>query len=67
MESGDNITTHLTGFSYDRTVPLILAGAGIQKGIYPTRAKILDLAPTLSFILGILPPATSYGQILNIF
>ena len=67
MESGDNITTHLTGFSYDRTVPLILAGPGIQKGIYPTRAKILDLAPTLSFILGILPPATSYGQILNIF
>lgn len=67
MESSDNLTTHVTGFSYDRTVPLILAGPGIQKGIYPKRAKILDLAPTLSFMLKILPPATSQGQILDIF
>lgn len=67
MESADKATTHVTGFSYDRTVPLVIAGPGIQKGIYPVRAKILDIAPTLSFILGLVPPATSHGQILDIF
>ncbi len=67
MESADKATTHVTGFSYDRTVPLAIAGPGIQKGIYPKRAQILDIAPTLSFILGIVPPATSHGQILDIF
>ncbi len=67
MESADKATTHVTGFSYDRTVPLAIAGPGIQKGIYPKRAQILDIAPTLSFMLGIVPPATSHGQILDIF
>ncbi len=67
METSNNLTTHVTGYSYDRTVPLIFSGPGIQKGIYPKRAKIIDIAPTLSFMLGIIPPATSHGQILEIF
>ena len=67
MESGDKATTHVSGFSYDRTVPLVMVGPGIQKGIYPKRAQILDIAPTLSFMLGLVPPATSHGQILDIF
>jgi predicted AlkP superfamily pyrophosphatase or phosphodiesterase len=67
MEGSENTTTHMTGYTYDRMVPLILAGKGIQPGIYPKRAQILDIAPTLSFILGIIPPATSSGQILDIF
>lgn len=67
IPEGKARATHLTGFSYDRSVPLILAGKGIKAGIYPHQANILDLAPTLSFLYGVLPPATSSGKILEIF
>lgn len=64
---GGAATTHVTGYSYDRTVPLILYGRGIQAGIYPEQARVIDIAPTLSFILGIIPPANNSGKILDVF
>ncbi len=67
MHEGRSGTTHLTGFSYDKSVPLIFLGKGIKAGIYPQQAKVVDIAPTLSFIYGVLPPATSAGKILEIF
>jgi predicted AlkP superfamily pyrophosphatase or phosphodiesterase len=60
-------TTHLTGFNYDRSVPIIFSGKNIRSGIYPQQANVIDIAPTLSFIYGVLPPATSSGKILEIF
>ena len=56
--------THITGYAYDRTVPLILVGDRMKAGVYPKTAKVVDLAPTLSFILGVLPPATNEGRVL---
>ena len=62
--AGDH-PTHMTDYSYDRTVPLIFAGNRVKTGVYATPAKVLDLAPTLSFLLGILPPAKSEGRVLS--
>ncbi len=58
-------TTHLTGYSYDRTVPLILSGPGIRSGIYSQPADVVDIAPTLSFFAGVLPPAMNEGRVLS--
>ena len=57
--------THLSGYSYDRYVPLVLTGRSFRPGRYAQSAKIVDLAPTLSFLLGIVPPALSEGRVLS--
>jgi hypothetical protein len=65
MTSGDG-TEHITGYTYDRMVPLILAGAGVRAGgARPERAAIVDLAPTLAFLARVLPPALSEGRVLS--
>lgn len=65
-ESSDNApTNHMTGYSYDASVPLILVGAPFKKGVYGIPAKVVDAAPTLSHLLGILPPALSEGRVLT--
>ncbi len=56
--------THMTGWSYDRTVPMILMGRAFKPGVY-AGANIIDLAPTLSFVLGVLPPAMNEGRVLS--
>lgn len=56
---------HVTGYAYDRMVPLIISGLNVKAGVYSSKAKVIDLAPTLSFIMGTLPSATSQGRILN--
>ncbi|MBC7465413.1 MAG: alkaline phosphatase family protein [Bdellovibrio sp.] len=65
MEKDENFATHMTGFSYDRMVPLVLFGKNIQPAVHPEQVHIVDLAPTLSFLLGVLPPATSSGRVLK--
>jgi predicted AlkP superfamily pyrophosphatase or phosphodiesterase len=62
--SDDDLITHQTGYSYDRTVPLILAGKRFKKGLYPN-GHVEDLAPTLSYILGVLPPSLSEGRVMS--
>lgn len=57
--------THVTGYSYDRTVPLVLAGETFRAGTYGQAADIVDVAPTLAFLLGIVPPAGSEGRVLD--
>jgi predicted AlkP superfamily pyrophosphatase or phosphodiesterase len=66
MEQDDNCVTHITGYSYDRTVPLLISGKNVVNGVY-AGAKIVDLAPTLSHLLHILPPSNSSGRVLPIF
>lgn len=56
---------HLTGYAYDRMVPLLLAGRKIRPGVFGQTAKVVDIAPTLSFILGVLPPSQSEGRVLH--
>ena len=57
--------THVTGYNFDRTVPIILAGSGIRSGVYSRMVEVVDIAPTLSFISGILMPSVSEGRVLS--
>ncbi|MBC7712816.1 MAG: hypothetical protein H7177_05730, partial [Rhizobacter sp.] len=60
-----NQTTHMTGYSYDRTVPLILTGTAFKKEIFPKIVNIVDIAPTLTFLTGTIPPSLSEGRVLT--
>lgn len=57
--------THTTGYEYDRSVPLIIAGGAAKAGVYARDVEVVDLAPTLSFMLGLVAPSGSDGRILN--
>jgi predicted AlkP superfamily pyrophosphatase or phosphodiesterase len=65
MLDHEDTVTHLTGYSYDRTVPLIFVGGAFKPGVYATHGAIIDIAPTLSFISGTIPPSMSEGRVLS--
>ncbi len=58
--------THGAPYAYDTSVPLLLAGAGIKPGRYTQRVSTLDIAPTLSDLLGILQPSGCEGHVLSL-
>lgn len=58
-------STHGSGFNYDTHVPLIFFGKGIKKGNTLSRTNIVDIAPTVSALLGISFPNGSTGKVLN--
>jgi predicted AlkP superfamily pyrophosphatase or phosphodiesterase len=58
-------TTHLTPYSYDAHVPLIVMGKGIKPGTYDEPVLINDIAPTLAAILEVETPSGSAGRILK--
>jgi predicted AlkP superfamily pyrophosphatase or phosphodiesterase len=64
--AGSNTVTHMTGFNYDTNVPLIIVGSEIQPGKYRNEAFVYDLAPTLSYLLGLNPPAKATGKVLDV-
>ena len=64
--AGSNTVTHMTGFNYDTNVPLIIVGREVQQGIYRGESFAYDLAPTLSYLLGINPPAKATGKVLDV-
>ena len=55
----------MADYTYDETVPLLLAGPGVKPGKYATKAEVVDLAPTLAFLLGVLPPSLTEGRVLS--
>ena len=60
------VVTHGSPYSYDTNVPLMLLGKSwIKPGKYPRAAAVADLAPTLSYLLEIRPPAASEGRVLD--
>ncbi len=63
--SGKNGTDHASPYNYDTHVPLMLFGTPFRPGVYRTHAEPVDLAPTLSSILGINPPSSSIGRVLT--
>lgn len=65
VDKGTTAATHLTGYNYDRVVPLIIAGENVKSGVYAEEAEVIDLAPTLSFMLGLVPPSGSDGRVLH--
>ncbi len=62
--AGDDTAIHQTDYSYDATIPLIILGENIKAGVY-SKAEVIDIAPTLSFLSNVLPPALSEGRILS--
>lgn len=62
---GKTGTTHGTSYNYDTHVPLFFVGKNVKAGVYTDRADVRDIAPTLSFLLGISAPASSEGRILS--
>jgi hypothetical protein len=58
-------TTHFSPWSYDRHVPLAFYGAPFVHGIYHGRVAPVDLAATMTSLLGINQPSASVGQVLT--
>jgi predicted AlkP superfamily pyrophosphatase or phosphodiesterase len=56
--------THGSPYSYDTHVPLIIMGAGMNRGRYFQAASPADIAPTLAAVLGLQAPSNSVGRIL---
>jgi predicted AlkP superfamily pyrophosphatase or phosphodiesterase len=56
---------HMTGYAYDRTVPIVLTGFGIKPGVHAEKAEVIDIAPTLTFLAGAMPPALTEGRVLS--
>jgi len=55
-------STHGSGNNYDTHAPLIFYGKGIKKGNTLQRTEIVDIAPTISALLGISFPNGSTGS-----
>lgn len=58
-------TDHHSGYNYDTHVPLLFFGKGIVKGDTVKRTEIIDIAPTISTLLGISFPNGSTGMPLD--
>lgn len=59
-------STHGSGFSYDTHAPMIFYGHGIRNGSSLQRANIVDIAPTISALLGISYPNGATGRPLEV-
>ena len=58
-------STHGSSFSYDTHVPLLFYGNGINKGSSLMKTEVIDIAPTISALLGISFPNGCTGQPLE--
>ncbi|MDX1471803.1 MAG: alkaline phosphatase family protein, partial [Flavobacteriaceae bacterium] len=58
-------TDHGSGFNYDTHIPLIFYGKGIKRGSTFRKTSVIDIAPTMSALLGIGLPNASTGEILE--
>ncbi|MEZ4797616.1 MAG: alkaline phosphatase PafA [Flavobacteriaceae bacterium] len=54
-------STHGSGFNYDTHIPLLFFGKGINKGSTYQKTRIVDIAPTMSALLGISFPNGNTG------
>jgi hypothetical protein len=58
-------TDHALPYSYDSHVPLAFVGAPFKAGYYDETVEPVDLAVTLSAVLGINKPASAVGRVLS--
>ena len=59
-------STHGSGFSYDTHAPMLFYGTGIPQGSSLEKAEIIDIAPTVSALLGISNPNAATGKPLKV-
>ena len=60
-----NVASHGSPHPYDTHVPLVLAGAGVARGVYREFVRTVDLAPTLAALAGVKPSERLDGVILR--
>ncbi|MEO6016882.1 MAG: alkaline phosphatase family protein [Polaromonas sp.] len=59
--------THGSPYPYDTNVPLLMYGpAWLKPGRVDARVEMVDLAPTLSSLLGVPAPSSSMGKLLPV-
>ncbi len=63
--TGRIVTGHGSPFSYDTHVPLLWYGNGIRPGSSVKRVNVTSIAPTLSFITGVMLPSGCYAAPLE--
>lgn len=61
----DTGTTHGTFYRYDTDVPVLISGPGIKPGRLGMH-EMVDLAPTLSHLLGVSVPAGAEGHAMRL-
>ena len=61
-QGGNSGTGHGTAWIYDRSVPMLFAGPGIEKGLHAEEVGPDDIAPTVAAALGIIPPSGCVGK-----
>jgi len=59
-------TSHGSVYDYDRRVPIIFYGAGVEPGVITELVHTIDIAPTLGEKLGLEVPADLDGRALNL-
>lgn len=57
-------TSHGSAYNYDTHIPIIFYGKGINKGQTTKEVEIVDIAPTISALLGISFPNAATGKVL---
>jgi len=63
---GSKGTTHGAPYAYDTNVPLIVMGKPwVKAGHYGEYAEVVDIAPTLAYLLNVRPPAGAEGRVLT--
>jgi hypothetical protein len=62
---GSNVATHGSPYAYDTNVPLMLFGTRwIRPGPSANYAEVVDLAPTLAYLLETRMPSANEGRVL---
>lgn len=59
-------STHGTFYRYDSEVPVLLSGPGVRPGHYGMH-EMVDVAPTLSHLIGVVSPAACEGTVVPVF
>jgi hypothetical protein len=58
-------TGHGTAYDYDRHVPIVFMGAGVNPGTYKEACGPEDIAPTLALMLGLEFPRERDSRLLT--
>ena len=62
IENNDYRSTSLSGYRYDRSVPLIISGGGIASQRIERTVSIVEVAPTIANIIGVECPWASSSR-----
>jgi arylsulfatase A-like enzyme len=65
FDKGPVAAMHGSPWRYDTHVPIIFAGAGTRSRVVHRLVHPVDVAPTLSAVLGMTAPASAKGTILG--